>query len=271
MTDVPAKPLCLIRGGGDLATGVAWRLSRSGFPVVVTELAKPLAVRRTVCLSSAVDDRVVDIEGMIGLLVSSYEEATRVASGGEVGVLVSPEIPLAGTSSKRASVVIDARLAKRNIDTSPDDADLVIALGPGFVVGEDCDVVVETKRGSRLGRALWTGAAAPNTGVPGIVDERGSERVLRAPVAGQVQWNCAIGDTVKENQILGQVGDSGVIAPFDGLVRGLIRNGQKVAAEYKIGDVDPRQDVTYDQISDKALAIGGGVLEAVLTWQHKIA
>ncbi len=270
MTDLLAKPLCLIRGGGDLATGVAWRLWRSGFPVVVTELAQPLAVRRTVCLSSAVDDGVVDVEGMIARLTSSYEEAARVARDGAVAVLVSPNIPVAETPDEVVRVVIDARLAKRNIDTSADDAELAIALGPGFEAGRDCDVVVETKRGSRLGRALWSGSAAPNTGVPGIVDGRGSERVLRAPTEGHVQWDCAIGDRVKENQLLGLVGDRDVVAPFDGLVRGLIRNGQEVVAQYKIGDVDPRQDVTYDEISDKALAIGGGVLEAVLTWQNRI-
>ncbi len=276
MSELPARPpcltrpLCLIRGGGDLATGVAWRLSRSGFPVVVTELAQPLAVRRTVCLSSAVDDGMVDIEGLVGRLTQSYGEAVEVAAGGEVAVLVSTDLPGGETPEHRASIVIDARLAKRNIDTSPDDADLVIALGPGFEAGRDCHAVVETKRGSRLGRTLWTGSAAPNTGVPGIVDGRGAERVLRAPLEGQVQWHCAIGDTVKENQVLGRVSGSGVLAPFDGLIRGLIRNEQEVAAGYKIGDVDPRSDAAYDQISDKALAIGGGVLEAVLTWQNRI-
>ncbi len=270
MSELPARPLCLIRGGGDLATGVAWRLSRSGFPVIVTELAEPLAVRRTVSLSSAVDDGAVDIEGLVGRLAPSYDEAVEVAAGGAVAVLVSADLPGGETPGDRASVVIDARLAKRNIDTSPDDAELVIALGPGFEVGQDCHVVVETKRGSRLGRALWIGSAAPNTGVPGIVDGWGSERVLRAPVEGQVHWNCAIGEGVKEHQVLGRVSDSDVLAPFDGLVRGLIRDGQVVPAEYKIGDVDPRLDATYDQISDKALAIGGGVLEAVLTWQNRM-
>ncbi len=257
------RPLCLIRGGGDLATGVAWRLARSGFPVVVSELAGPLAVRRTVSLSTAVDDGMVDIEGLVGRLVP-VSEAVGIAERGEVAVVVAPELVDIG-----AQVVIDARLAKRNIDTSTADADLVIALGPGFMAGQDCHAVIETKRGHYLGRALWSGSAAANTGIPGFVEGRGAERVLRAPVAGEIQWSCSIGDSVSDGDTLGLVTGEAVVAPFDGLVRGLIRNGQTVEANYKIGDVDPRADASWDEISDKALSIGGGVLEAVLTWQTR--
>lgn len=263
-----ADLLCVIRGGGDLATGVAWRLSRAGVPLVVTELSAPLTVRRSVALSTAVTDGSVEIDGMLGRLAPSMAEALDLARSGRgdvVPVVVSPDLPDVG-----ADVVVDARLAKRNIDTSIDDAPLVIGLGPGFVVGVDCDVVVETMRGPHLGRALWVGAAQADTGTPGVVGGRGAERVVRAPIDGVVRWSRSIGDLVDEHEPLGAVGDTAVHAPFRGVVRGLILDGSRVGAGLKIGDVDPRLDPSLcHEISDKALAIGGGVVEAVLWWSRR--
>ena len=157
-------------------------------------------------------------------------------------------------------------MAKRNIDTHISDAPLVIALGPGFIAGVDCHAVVETNRGHRLGRVIWQGAAEANTGTPGIVAGKGRERVLRAPVTGVASWRVEIGDRVRERQILGDVAGHEIAAPFDGVVRGLIAPGTTVPVGLKIGDIDPRDDVeSCFTISDKALAIGGGVLEAILT------
>ncbi len=258
-----ARPLCLLRGGGDLATGVAWRLTRAGWPVVVSELPNPLTVRRTVALSSAVADHRIDVEGMVGRLAADPSEAKAIADGGEVAVLVSPELP----PGLAPEVLVDARLAKRNIDTTIDDADLVVALGPGFTAGVDCDAVIETMRGHTLGRVLWDGSAIPDTGVPGSVGGRGAERVLRAPIAGRVRWSVAIGDRVLGGDELGSIGDEPILAPFDGVVRGLIGGSVEVPAGLKIGDVDPRADPSVcHQVSDKALSVGGGVVEAVLTW-----
>jgi xanthine dehydrogenase accessory factor len=258
--------LCVIRGGGDLATGVAWRLTRAGVEVVVTELPEPLTVRRTVALSSAVRDGEISVEGMVGRLVETADEAVEVARSGDVAVLVSPGLPVFGPEVI-VDVVVDARLAKRNIDTAVDDAPLVVALGPGFEAGVDCHAVVETQRGHHLGRVLWTGSAIANTGTPGVVGGRGAERVLRAPTEGTIRWASEIGEIVAEDDILGHVGAAPVSAPFDGLVRGLIHDGTTVPANLKIGDVDPRTGrAMCTEISDKALAIGGGVAEAVLSW-----
>ncbi len=253
--------LCLIRGGGDLATGVAWRLSRAGFPVVVAELPEPLTVRRTVALSTAVTDRTVTIEGMVGRLARSPDEAVHIAFSGDVGVAVCPTLPPIG-----ADVVVDARLAKRNLDTTIDDAPLVIGLGPGFWAGRDCNAVVETLRGPRLGRVIWKGPAQADTGSPGTIGGRARERVLRAPVDGHIRWDLEIGSRVVEGQRLGEIDGRELVAPFAGVVRGLIRHGQRVRAGLKIGDVDPRPETAIDEISDKALAVGGGVLEAVMAW-----
>lgn len=255
------RPICLIRGGGDLATGTAWRLTRAGLAVIVTELAHPLTVRRTVALSTAVDTGTTDVEGMIGRLATTPREAREIAMAGDVAVVVAPQLIDVG-----ATVVIDARLAKRNIDTTIDDAPLVVALGPGFTAGVDCHAVVETLRGPRLGRVLWHGCAAADTSTPGRVGGIGAERVVRAPADGAVSWACTIGSRVREHDLLGAVAGRELRAPFDGVVRGLIGDGREVTAGLKIGDIDPRCDVACDEISDKALAVGGGVVEAVLTW-----
>lgn len=263
-------PLCLLRGGGDLATGVAWRLTRAGWPVVVCELAAPLTVRRTVALSTAVTDSEVDVEGLVGRRVVTPTEAAELARDGTgtVAVLVSPELP--DRAVLPADVIVDARLAKRNLDTTIDDAPLVVGLGPGFTAGGDCHAVVETMRGHHLGRVLWEGQAAPNTGVPGTVGGRGAERVLRAPAAGRPRWTVAIGDRVTAGQELGRVEGQPVLAPFDGVVRGLLAEIVEAWAGLKIGDIDPRTEGTAcHEISDKALAIGGGVVEAVLTWMAR--
>jgi xanthine dehydrogenase accessory factor len=257
----------VLRGAGDLATGVAWRLVACGFRVLALELAEPLTVRRSVALSSALTGGEVSIEGLVGRRVESFEDAVRLASATDrvVPVLVAPTLPLCAYE-----VVVDARLAKTPLDASVDDATLVIGLGPGFVVGEHAHAVVETQRGPRLGRVLWSGSAEPNTGTPGSVGGRSGERVLRSPIAGVVRWDVEIGDVVRPGQSMGSVNGERqripVVAPFGGVVRGLITPGFEVRAGLKIGDVDPRVDVSCHEISDKALAIGGGVVEAVFTW-----
>jgi xanthine dehydrogenase accessory factor len=251
--------LVVLRGGGDLATGVAYRLHHAGFPVVVCELAGPLTVRRTVALSSAVAAGEVTVEGVVGRR-ASVDEARALATTGVIPVLVS-----AGLPGLDADAVVDARMAKRNIDSTIHDAAIVVGLGPGFTAGVDCHAVVETARGPHLGRVLWSGRAEPNTGVPGVVAGHGTERVLRAPTDGVVRWTCDIGAVVKAGELLGWVAGEAVMAPLAGRVRGLIATGSTVSAGTKIGDIDPRVDARCDEISDKALAVGGGVVEAILT------
>jgi xanthine dehydrogenase accessory factor len=256
----PADVVVLVRGAGDLATGVAWRLKRAGFGVIMCELEHPLTVRRPVAFSTAVGDGSVTVEGVRAVRAATAE-AAALARSGVVPVVVSPGLP-----SLPADVVVDARVAKRVLDTTIRDAALVVALGPGFEAGRDCHAVVETMRGPRLGRVYWQGRAAPNTGTPGVIGGRGAERVLRAPVAGRARWRASIGDAVASGAVLGTVDDERVRAPFAGVVRGLIADGTPVVQGLKIGDVDPRAGTDWREISDKALAVAGGVLEAILTW-----
>ncbi len=265
-----ATHLVVVRGGGDLGTGVVVRMRRAGFPVVVVELARPLTVRRAAALSSAVLDGAVEVDGVGARLVATAAEASEVAAGrAAVPVLVAPALP---AFPSPVSVVVDARLAKRNIDTSIDDAPFVVGLGPGFTAGVDCHAVVETKRGHDLGRVIWSGAAAADTGIPGHVGGEAAHRVVRAPAGGRVEWVVAIGDTVAEGDLLGRVGTDPVVAGTGGVVRGLIAAGHDAVAGLKLGDIDPRGDRrSCFSVSDKSLAVGGGVLEAVLAWLNSTA
>lgn len=257
--------LVVIRGGGDLASGAAYMLQKAGFPVVVTELPQPLAIRRAVSFASAVAEGTVTIDGVNGVRAESEPEARAITGDGSVAVLVSPDLPDLGQT-----VIVDARLTKHNIDTAVDQAPLVVALGPGFTAGVDCGAVIETMRGHGLGRVIWDGQAAANTGVPGNVGGATADRVVRSPGAGAVSWRIAIGDVVGAGQQMGTVGDERVASRIDGVVRGLISDGFLANAGLKIADVDPRADRSACfEISDKARLVGAGVLEATLTWLNR--
>ncbi|PID85442.1 MAG: molybdenum hydroxylase [Chloroflexi bacterium] len=263
--------LVLIRGGGDIATGVAYRLHKAGFPLIVLELERPLVIRRTVALATAVLQEQVTIEDLHAQLVQTPEQALNLAQTGTIPVFVAPQLDNGQwPTSNHHLIIVDARLAKRNLDTTIDQGDLVITLGPGFTAGVDCHAIIETVRGHTLGRVIWHGSALPNTGMPGIIAGKGKERVLRAPAAGIVNWQLKIGDLVEAGDVIGTVNGQPVSAPFAGVVRGLIAPETAVTQGFKIGDVDARKEIdACFTISDKALAIGGGVLEAILTWMNK--
>lgn len=251
----------VVRGGGDVGSGAIWRLRRVGFPVVVLELERPLTIRRTVSFSTAVADGNIVIEGIKGVRVRSMADAISAAEDSVVPVLVSPQLP-----DYPASVVVDARLAKRNIGTSMDQAPFVVALGPGFSAGDDCHAIVESKRGHDLGRVIWQGPAAANTGMPGVIGGESADRVLHAEIDGDLSWVVTFGDTVEAGQQIGAIGGRPVRSKIGGSVRGLLLPGS-VAEGLKIADIDPRSDASaIHHISDKSLSVGGGVLEAVLVW-----
>ncbi|MBI2305542.1 MAG: EF2563 family selenium-dependent molybdenum hydroxylase system protein [Chloroflexi bacterium] len=265
------KYLTVVRGGGDLATGVVYRLVRAGFPVVVTEAAEPTVVRRTVALAEAVYQEEVVVEGLRGRRVNHPDAALAVLKEGMVPVLVDPQA--LSVAHLRPWVVVDAIMAKRNLGTRISDAPVVVALGPGFQAGVDAHAVIETNRGHYLGRVILQGSAEPNTGVPGPVGGYSVERVLRAPGPGVVRAAKQIGAEVKVGEVVAWVGEQAVEAPIQGILRGLIREGIAVRAGTKMGDIDPRAAREHCfTISDKALAVGGGALEAVLyLLQRRIA
>ncbi len=257
-----ASQLVVIKGAGDLATGVAHRLFRSGFPLVMTELPQPTAIRRPVAFASAVFDGQVTVEGVTAV-GTELEGAAAVAGSGRIAVVVDP----LGEAVRllRPWAVVDAVMAKRNTGTSMTDAPVVVAIGPGFTAGVDAHYVIETARGHYLGRVIAQGGALPDTGVPGEVGGRSGERLLRAPGDGVFRAAKAIGDSVATGEAVGDVAGLPVRTATAGVLRGLIHDGLAVVSGRKIGDVDPRGRREYCfTISDKARAVGGGVLEALL-------
>lgn len=260
----------VIKGAGDLATGVAARLWRSGMKVAMTELERPLTIRRTVAFSEAVYDGETTVENLTARRVADIPGVYAAWQSGIIPVLVDSCAEC--VPAIRPQAVVDAILAKRNLRTSILDAPLVIGLGPGFTAGRDVHAVIETNRGHFLGRVLWRGSAQPDTGVPGEIGGAGRERVIHAPADGEFRHERPIGSLVAQGELLGFAGDAAVRAPIGGVLRGLIHDGIPVQAGLKIGDVDPRANREHCfTISDKALSIGGGVLEAILAHLHACA
>jgi xanthine dehydrogenase accessory factor len=256
--------LILIRGGGDLASGVAYRLHKGGLRVLITELARPLHVRRTVSFADAVYTGETEVEGVTARCAADIDAVTAILDAGQIAVLVDPSAD--ALAALRPLVLVDARMRKQAPETGLDAAPLVVGLGPGFMAGETCHAVIETMRGHDLGRVIWQGGPQPDSGVPGSVATYNRDRVLRAPAGGQVRPHFAIGDRVKAGRTIAEVARQLVAAPFDGVLRGLVHPDLQVSEGMKIGDLDPRNDPAFiHRISDKSLAIGGGVLETVLT------
>ena len=257
----------LLRGGGDIATGIALRLFRSGFNrLIILETPRPLAVRRQVAFSEAVYEGVCSVEGTIAALASRLEEVLPLWDAGCIPVMIDPQGVL--VPRIRPDVIIEATLAKRNIGVSITDAPLVIGIGPGFTAGKDVHRIVETNRGHDLGRVLAEGSAAPDTGIPGDIAGMTTERVLRAPQTGIFRTRHDIGDHVKAGDVVATVEAGGTATEIrtviGGVIRGLLRSGTPVRDKVKVGDVDPRDNTVCHHVSDKAFAIGGGVLEALL-------
>jgi len=263
-----SHPWChivMVRGGGDVATGVLLRLHRSGFKVAFTEIERPLSVRRNVCFSEAVYDGSTQVEGVTSVFVHDWDGVERAWDEGQIPGLVDPHGDSINTL--KPDVLVDAIMAKRNLGTKIDWAPLTIGLGPGFEAGRDVHVVVETKRGHSLGRVILKGPAEEDTGEPEAVMGYTHERVIRAPSEGKWLPCVGIGEAVQKGQVIGRVGDTDVVASISGVIRGLIRPDIQVSKGLKIGDIDPRGKKEYcNTVSDKALAIGGGVLEAILMW-----
>lgn len=252
----------MIRGGGDLATGTALRLVRSGMMVAVCEIGAPTSIRRTVCFSEAVRLGETAVEGVTARR-AVLEEVPELLEEGIVPVLVDPDGGC--IEALEPDAVADLILAKRNLGTTMDMAPVVVATGPGFTAGVDCHAVVETMRGHYLGRVIYEGSALPNTNIPGLIGGYAGERVLRAPADGVFQGTRQIGDLVEPGDVAGYVDGVPMRCTIGGILRGLLADGVKVRKGMKSGDVDPRCAPDHCRcVSDKALAVGGGVLEAIL-------
>lgn len=255
--------LVLIRGAGDLASGVSLRLHRAGFPVVMTDLPKPTAIRRTVCFSQAIRFGTTMVEDAEGVCCHTAREVKAALDAEKIPVL--PDETAKCKDWLHPDVLVDGILAKKNLGTKITDAPLVIALGPGFCAGRDCHAVVETMRGHTLGRVIWDGEPLPNTNIPGLIGGFAGERVLRAPDTGVFHQLRDIGALVESGETVGEVNGLPMVCTISGVLRGILPDGTPVAKGMKSGDVDPRGNIqNCYTVSDKASAIAGGVLEAIL-------
>jgi xanthine dehydrogenase accessory factor len=259
----------LIRGAGEMASGVAHRLHRSGFKICMIEIPDPLAVRREVAFSEAIHGGEKEVEGVRAKLISRPGGIESVWRKGHIPILVDPDGKKARNFLK-PDVLVDAIMAKKNLGTQINDAPLVIGLGPGFTVGKDVHIVVETNRGHNLGKMILNGAAEPDTGIPGEIGGYMIERLLRTMKKGIFHPQKSIGDRVNKGSVVAVVDDFPVIAKISGVVRGLLRKGIEVKKGMKVGDIDPRgkKELCFT-VSDKARAVGGGVLEAILYWFNR--
>nr|WP_195516591.1 selenium-dependent molybdenum cofactor biosynthesis protein YqeB [Paraclostridium bifermentans] len=255
--------MILIKGAGDLATGIAYRLKKSGFDIVMTEIDKPTTVRRTVAFSQAVFDNEIVIEGIKGVKVNNINEIYKEINQGNIPIIIDEKAEI--IKELRPDVVVDAIIAKKNLGTNIKDAPIVIGVGPGFEAKVDCHLVVETKRGHYLGKVIEEGSAIPNTGVPGNIGGYTKERIIRASSNGKIKPVVSIGDFVKKGDVVAYVDGVEVLAQIDGIVRGMLQEGIEVFKGMKSGDIDPRCEKDHCfTISDKARSIGGGVLEAIM-------
>jgi len=255
--------LILVRGGGDLASGVSLRLFRAGLNVLITELPQPLAVRRSVAFSEAIYEREVAVEGIGAKVITDPTDTLKiltVIARKQIPVLVDPDCISA--RALHPLVIVDGRMTKQPPEPLSHNSLLYIGLGPGFTAPKNCHAVIETQRGHTLGRVIWEGTSIQDTSKP----EGDPRRVLRAPIEGVLESDAKIGERFDSGQLIAKIGDEKISAPFSGVLRGLLRPGLITIKGMKIGDLDPRDDPGLCQLaSDKSLAVGGGVFEALLT------
>lgn len=260
--------IVLIKGAGDLATGIAYRLKKSGFDIVMTEIDNPTTVRRTVAFSQAIFDNEIEIEGIKGIKVNNINEIHKEIKKGNIPIIIDKEANI--IKKLKPKVVVDAIIAKKNLGTSINDAPIVIGVGPGFEAKKDCHLVIETKRGHYLGKVIEEGSAIPNTGIPGNIGGYTKERIIRASSNGKIRSVVKIGDYVKKGEVIAYIDGVEVVAEIDGIVRGMLQEGIEVFKGMKSGDIDPRCEKDHCfTISDKARSIGGGVLEAIMYMNSK--
>lgn len=252
----------LIKGAGDLATGIAVMLYREGHDIVMTEIEVPLTVRRTVAFSRAVYEGEAIVEGIRGVKTDSGDGAEKIIAGRQIAVIVDEKAKI--LKEYHPDVLVDAVMAKKNLGTDIADAPCVIGVGPGFTAGEDCHCVIETVRGESMGNLIFDGSAIPDTGIPGKVGGYTKERLLRAESDGKMVPRKDIGDYVQKGQVVAETGGIPVFAQITGIVRGMLQKDVIVRKGMKIGDIHPGTDVQCCfHISDKAEKVGKGVCEAV--------
>ncbi len=263
------KDLIIVRGGGDIASGIIHKLYKCGFKIVILETDQPTSIRREVCFSEAVYDKIKTVEEVTCKLANNTQEIDTILKENNIPVIIDTKGEY--IQKLKPLAVVDSILAKRNLGTNKSMAPITIGVGPGFNALEDVDCVIETMRGHNLGRIIYQGSAIPNTGIPGIIKGISKERVIYSNTNGTIKTIKNIGEVVKQNEVIAYINETPVLATIDGVLRGIIKNNLYVKENLKIADIDPRLEEIQNSytISDKARTIAGAVVEAILYLKQK--
>ena len=164
--------LVMIKGAGDIASGIAMRLWRAGINVVMTDLPRPSSIRRTVCFSEAVYRGETMIEEVRARRAENAADALRLLEENILPVIVDPKAESA--KELHPEVIVDAILAKENLGTAITDAPGVVGVGPGFTAGVEGNMILPMLASKLLGGLL--GAALALLGTRGMyaADEAGN-------------------------------------------------------------------------------------------------
>jgi len=267
MWDAPrnvGRGFAIILGTNEIASAVAVRLLWEGYNAALSYDPHPPALRRGMSFHDALFDDCAEVDGIIGRRAENAVELFEIfASRGCVAVTplhATDLIPL-----RRADAIIDARLQKDRV--TPDLrglAGIAVGLGPNFTVGKNCDVAIETHP-ARAGAVVKTGRTWACDGIPRALGGLGEERFLRAPRAGVWRTPLNIGDRVYKGVTIGRQDGAPLVAPMDGFLRGLARDGAQAPEGAKLVEIDPRgRRACWTGTDELGRAVAEATAQAVL-------
>ncbi len=254
--------VAVVLGTNEIASAVAVYLHRDGWQVVLSHDPHPPVIRRRMAFHDALFGDTAEVSGVQGI---GAETSLAVASLlAKDNVVVTPLGLLDLIPITPLQVLVDARMQKRA--PHPDIrhlARLTVGLGPGFAVHKNCDIAVETWPAAS-GTLVYRGSTEPADSEPSLLGGAGRERFAYSREPGR--WHCAvdIGTRVFKNFAVGILNGSAVGAPFDGILRGVVRDGTEVPAGVKLLEIDPRgRRASWTGIDKRGASIARATMLAV--------
>jgi xanthine dehydrogenase accessory factor len=259
----PPYPFAVILGTNEIASAVGVYVHRAGYGVVLSHDPQPPVIRRKMAFHDALFDDAVSVDG-IGAERADTGLEIRAGLGRARGVIVTELGLLDLIVIQTLDILVDARMQKYQM--TPDLrrlARLTIGLGPGFSGGTNCDIAIETRPG-KAGRIIQQGSTDAPDGTPRCLGGRGGERFVRAEISGRWHTAIEIGTRIFKDFVVGHLGNMPVRAPFDGILRGIIRDGTEVLAGMKLLEIDPRgRKASFTGIDDRGRIIAKAVTKAI--------
>lgn len=253
----------VILGTNEIASAVAVLLRRSGYGVVLSHDPLPPVIRRKMAFHDALFDDAVSVAGIAAQRADTGFEI-RASLGRAPGVLVT-ELGLLDLIVLRSlDILVDARMQK--YIATPDLrrlARLTIGLGPGFCGGANCDVAIET-RPAKAGQIIQHGPTDAPDGASRRLGVHGGERFARSEFPGRWQTAIEIGTRVFKDYVIGHLGNMPVRALFDGILRGVVRDGTEVPPGVKLLEIDSRgRKANWTGIDGRGQLIANAVAKAI--------